>query len=199
MKIAIILKAPKLDVPVCESHVIYADGAYAYREGVGDKVVLAVVGDFDSLSTPPKNENNIILNEEKNFTDGERAVRFAKEYGAEEVVIYGANGGKLEHVLGNVALLKIASDIGLKAQIKDARSITRLIDGKVELKIKTGAKLSLIPYGGNAKFVSSRVLYYKLDGLTLTPADTVGISNYAVAENVEIEIKKGQALMIYEY
>ena len=198
MKVAIILKSPSFDDNVTEDNVIYADGGYKYKDKLGKKQVVAVVGDFDSLSAPPKSETVITLNTEKNFTDGERAVHLAKEEGFEEVVIYGAFGGKIEHVLGNIALLKIAKNIGLKAYIKDGENITRLISGTQTLLVKENSTLSLIPYGGNCEFIKSEGLYYPLDNLTLTPADTRGISNVAMKNNVVISIKEGETLVIYQ-
>lgn len=198
MQVAVILKAPYFDCEVQEQNVIYADGGYKFADKVGEKNVLAVVGDFDSLESVPKNEKLISLEVEKNFTDGERAVRLAKECGATNIVIYGAYGGKIEHVLGNIALLKIAKDIGLDATIKDANGYTRLIDGKTKLNVKKDSTLSLIPYGGACEFIKSENLYYPLDNLTLTPSDTRGISNVAAANQVYIEIKQGLALVIYK-
>ena len=198
MQVAIILKAPNLDCVVQEQNVIYADGAYKFADRIGEKNVLAVVGDFDSIESVPKNEKILSLEVEKNFTDGERAVRLAKECGATNIVIYGAYGGKIEHILGNIALLKIAKDIGLDATIKDANGYTRLIDGKTKLNVKKDSTLSLIPYGGACEFIKSENLYYPLDNLTLTPSDTRGISNVATANQVYIEIKQGLALVIYK-
>ena len=136
MKVAVILKAPSLSVEVTEQNVIYADAAYKFKNQIGDKNVLAVVGDFDSLKAAPKNENVISLQVEKDFTDGERAIRYAKEVGATEAVIYGAYGGMMEHVLGNIALLNIAKNLGLKAVIKDENGYTELIDCKWQNNLK---------------------------------------------------------------
>ncbi|MBR2498357.1 MAG: thiamine diphosphokinase [Clostridia bacterium] len=197
MQIAIILKAPSIDCVVKEENVIFADGAYRFLAQLGNKKVLAVVGDFDSLGRTPKGENIVSLEVEKNFTDGERAVRLAKEYGADEITIYGAYGGKIEHILGNIALLKIAKDLNLSATIKDENGCTKLISEKTTLNVKKDSVLSLIPYGGNCEFIKSENLYYPLDNLVLTPSDTRGISNVAQDENVVIEIKSGLALAIY--
>ena len=198
MKVAIILKAPELNSTVIEDNVIYADAGYNFADKIGKKNVVGVVGDFDSLGSAPGGEKIIGLEVEKNFTDGERAVRYAKEVGADEIVIYGAYGGKIEHILGNIALLKIAESIGVKAVIKDGATVTRLISGKVTLNAKKGGTLSLIPYGGDCRFKSSEGLYYPLDGLTLTPCDTRGISNVIENEKITIEIISGEALVVYE-
>lgn len=198
MKVALILKAPALNVEVTEDNVIFADAGYKFKEQIGEKNVLAVVGDFDSLKTVPENEKNVPLQVEKNFTDGERAVHYAKEIGATEIVIYGAYGGRTEHVLGNIALLKIAKNIGLNAVIKDENGLTELIDGVWEKRLKTGSLLSLIPFGGNCTFVNSKGLYYPLATLTLTNADTRGISNVVNDSTVVIEVLHGQSLVFYE-
>lgn len=199
MAVAIILKAPEFNDTVTEKKVIYADAAYRFADRLNGKIVLGVVGDFDSLKYVPQEEKIVLLDEEKNFTDGERAVLYAKECGEKEIVIYGAYGGKIEHVLGNIALLKIAKANGLKAQIKFKDCITELLfEGKHRFVVKEKSKVSLIPYGGNCVFGRSKGLYYPLDGLTLTPADTRGISNVAVSSEIALEILKGETLVIYE-
>lgn len=199
MKVAIILKAPQMDFSVKEENVIYADAGYKYAGIIGKKNVLGVVGDFDSLGKAPKDQKIIELEVEKNFTDGERAVRYAKECGATEIVIYGAYGGKIEHVLGNIALLKIAKSLGLKAQIKDGGNYTELFSGKRVFAVQKGGVVSLIPYGGNCTVKESKGLYYPLENLTLTPCDTRGISNVATQEQVELNAVSGECLIVYKY
>lgn len=198
MQAAIILKAPNLNCEVTENNVIYADGAYNFSKKIGQKNVLAVVGDFDSLGCAPQNENVISLEVEKNFTDGERAVRYAVEKGFKELTIYGAYGGKIEHILGNIALLKIALNLGAKAKIKDGEFTTELIYSSTKLNVKKGGTLSIIPYGGSCVFKNSKGLYYPLKELTLTPCDTRGISNVSTEDIVELEVVSGEALVIYQ-
>lgn len=197
MRTAILLNAPKMDDDITESDVIVADGGYRFKDKLKDKNIVAVVGDFDSLGYEPEEKNVIKLSPEKNLTDGERAVILAKEKGYTEIVIYGAYGGKIEHILGNIALLKIAKNLGMSAEIKDGDFTTELISGRWQGKVKKGGSLSLIPYGGDCVFNFSHGLYYTLDNLTLTNGDTRGISNVATAENVKIDIKSGESLVIF--
>ena len=200
MAVAIILKTPEIIEKVSEQKVIYADAAYKFADRLKDKTVLGVVGDFDSLGFEPQGEKIVRLEVEKNFTDGERAVFYAKECGEREIVLYGANGGRLEHILGNNALLKIAQKIGLKAQLKTDGNFAELVGkGKRGLQAKKGGRVSFIPFGGECSFVKSEGLYYPLDNLTLTPADTRGISNVAVNGKISFEISDGESVIIYEY
>lgn len=198
MEIAVILKAPYLNEKVIEDKVIYADAGYKFADVIGKKEVLAVVGDFDSLTVPPKDETIISLHVEKDFTDGERAIRQAVKVGADKIVIYGAYGGNIDHILGNIALLKIAKELGVLAVIKDDGKNTELISNKTEIVVKKGGVVSIIPYGGDCAFNGSKNLYYPLDGITLTTKDTRGISNKALDENITVDIKSGEALIIYE-
>ena len=196
MKVAIILKSPDFCDKVDESDVIYADGAYKHKDIIGKKNVLAVVGDFDSLKAAPTGENVIELNPEKNFTDGERAVRYAKEVGADEIIIYGATDGKIDHVLGNIFLLKIAEEIGLKAKIKGEGFTVRLICGKNEFIVNRGKVVSIIPFGDYCVVTDSAGLYYPLNNLTLTNGQTLGLSNKAVSEKISLDVIKGKALIV---
>ena len=199
MAVAIILKSPELNDTVTESKVIYADAAYKFSDRLKGKTVLGVVGDFDSLGRIPDKEKVVLLDEEKNFTDGERAVFYAAECGETEIVIYVAFGGKIEHILGNIALLKIAKDLGLKAAIRsEGRFLELLGSGEYRFGVKGKSKVSLIPYGGNCVFGTSRGLYYPLDGLTLTAADTRGISNVAESSEISLNILSGETLIVYE-
>ena len=198
MKVAIVLNSPNPIKKVVENDVIYTDGGYKNRKYLKGKNTLALVGDFDTLEKIPKGVNIVKLDRIKDFTDGEKAVRYAKEIGAESVTIYGATGGKTEHVLGNIALLKIAKNICLPARIIDGSNAVELLgEGRYEFKTEKDKKVSFIPYGGECEFMFSFGLYYPLEGIKLTAADTLGISNVALSENFSVEIKSGEALIIY--
>lgn len=197
MEIAIVLNSPTPIKNVEEKAVIYADRGYVNKKYLKDKITLGVVGDFDTLGAPPEGENLILLDKEKNFTDGERAVLFAKESGADKVSIYGADGGKIDHVLGNIFLLKSAAKLNLKAEIRGENYKMTLIGAGENIFVsQKGATVSVIPFGGSTEFVKSEGLYYPLDNLTIAPDCTRGISNVAANDKFKIKIKRGEALLI---
>lgn len=198
MKVGIILKSPLELGKVEEDLVIFADAGFKFKEQLKDKKVLAVVGDFDSLGKAPNGEKIVALQKEKNFTDGEFALRYAVENGATDISIYGAFGGKIEHVLGNITLLAIAKALKVNAKLVSEKTVVKLIDKTTKITVEKGATISLIPYGGDCSFAKSFGLYYPLNDLTLTPFDTRGISNLAIEEKIEICISNGTALLIYD-
>ncbi len=196
MKIAIILNAPSLNATVKENDVIFVDGAYRFKEQLNNKNVLGVVGDFDTLGFIPETETVVRLNPEKDFTDGERAIKFALELNAESVTVYGAFGGRIEHVLGNIALLKFATDNGLNAEILDENVSVRLVRGIYTDTALIGKSVSILPFGDSCTVDNSFGLYYPLNNLTLYNGKTVGISNKTVSETFGFNVKKGLALVI---
>lgn len=196
MKTAIVLNSPEPVKNVKEENVIYADAGYKHKAFLGDKKTLAVVGDFDTLGEQPYNEPIVGLEKEKDYTDGERAVRYAKEKGAEEIVIYGAFGGKPEHILGNIALLAVAEKIGLKASLRGDNYTVFLVCGERSFCVRQKTSVSLIPYTDECTVTDSRGLYYPLENLVLTKSDTRGISNVATEKEFSIKVCRGKVLAI---
>ena len=196
MTVAIILNSPDPIANVAENDVIYADAGYKNKPLLTDKNTLAVVGDFDTLGVVPEKENVVHLDVEKDFTDGEIAVRCAKEHGATELTVYGAFGGKPEHILGNITLLAIAGEIGLEAKIKGDNYSVYLVSGAREFKTQKGVSVSLIPYTDECVVTDSRGLYYPLKNLPLTKYETLGISNKTTENGFYINVIKGKVLAI---
>ena len=64
-----------------------------------------------------------MLNPEKDDTDTEYAIREAIRRGAMEIVVIGATGTRIDHVLGNISLL----GIGLEEQITSAWSMNIMV------------------------------------------------------------------------
>ena len=95
------------------------------------------VGDFDSVDPqvlarfqqrgPIRFERH---RPEKNETDTELAFTIAEETGVTDIVLMGATGTRLDHVLSNIHLLKAAMDRGLSCQVLDRYNRIRLVQGR---------------------------------------------------------------------
>lgn len=193
MVFALVLNAPTLDVEIQEKLIIAADGGYRHVE---NKPIYAVIGDFDTLGYIPKNVLTVTHPTDKDQTDGELSLDFIKNEGGKKVTIYGALGGKIEHVLGNVNLLAYANEIGLDAKIIDKNNEIYFVRDTLTIETLIGNNLSLFPFGGEVEFESSTGLKYPLDNLKILPHSSLGISNEVTVGKVEIKVKKGSAIAV---
>ena len=193
MDFALVLNAPTLSVDIKEDFIVAADGGYRH---VKDKEVFAVIGDFDTLGYLPYGTKTVIHPVDKDKTDGELALDFIKENGGSSVTIYGATGGKIEHILGNIGLLAYADEIGLYAKIIEDRAEIYFARNELEILDRENYRLSIIPYGGEVKFEESKGLKYSLNGLKILPYSSLGISNEITVGKGFIKVKKGACIVI---
>ena len=138
------------------------------------------------------------LNPEKDDTDTEFAIRESIRRGADSITIIGGTGTRLDHVLGNISLLGIGLEEGVRMELLDAHNRICMIDHSVTLKKKEqyGNYLSLIPYNGNVTGVTLKGLKYPLHDYTMGGFNSLGISNEIVDDEASIELTSGQLLVI---
>lgn len=163
-----------------------------------------IVGDFDSV------EPSIIeyyrttdipirqFNPVKDASDTEIAVRFALELGAEEIWLLGATGTRLDHVMANMQVLKIAHDAGVKAYIVDVCNRISLAEKEIYLSKKEafGDYFSIFPFGGIVEDVSIEGAKYPLEHYRLCPYDSRCVSNELAEETVKITFPQGMILLM---
>lgn len=191
--VALVLNAPEIKSEITETVIVAADGGFRH---VADKKIAALIGDFDTLECVPDNVKIVRFPVEKNSTDGELALDYVKSIGAEKVVIYGAFGGKIEHVVGNLNLLAYADSLGMSAEIRDGDTRAFFTRGILSFDCRTGDSVSVFPFGGNALVAHSESLYYPLENLLLECEKSRGISNRATSENVLLEVARGAVTVI---
>lgn len=164
-----------------------------------------IIGDFDSADKKilaffqqNKEIDFCTLNPEKDDTDTEFAIRESIQRGADSITIIGGTGTRLDHVLGNISLLGIGLEEGVRMELLDAHNRICMIDHSVTLKKKEqyGNYLSLIPYNGNVTGVTLKGLKYPLHDYTMGGFNSLGISNEIVDDEASIELTSGQLLVI---
>lgn len=164
-----------------------------------------IIGDFDSADKKilaffqqNKEIDFCTLNPEKDDTDTEFATRESIRRGADSITIIGGTGTRLDHVLGNISLLGIGLEEGVRMELLDAHNRICMIDHSVTLKKKEqyGNYLSLIPYNGNVTGVTLKGLKYPLHDYTMGGFNSLGISNEIVDDEASIELTSGQLLVI---
>ncbi len=163
-----------------------------------------IIGDFDSASEESiqqykYNTNTIVLNPQKDYTDTHTAVLKAIELGAKNITILGATGTRLDHVMGNFALLKLCLQNNVNAIILDDNNRIRMIDKQLSIKKSEqyGKYVSCIPYSDRVTGVTLKGFIYMLNNATMINAETLGVSNEIREEEGHISIKSGY-LMVME-
>ncbi len=164
-----------------------------------------IVGDFDSIAPEViayyKERTKIPIREfnpVKDASDTEIAVRFSIELGAKEIWLLGATGTRLDHVMANIQVLKIAHDAGVKAYIADQHNRISLIEKYVLLQKKEafGKYFSLFTLGSKVDGLNIEGAKYPLKDYTLFPDNSRCVSNEFLENEVKISFSEGIAILM---
>lgn len=161
-----------------------------------------IVGDFDSINkrifTKYVDSKNKIERYpvEKDSTDTELAINRAIDAGASEIILLGCTGNRIDHLLGNIGMLKQCLEKGVLAQIIDENNIVFLINHTIKIKGKPGDIFSIQSYGLSVENVSLIGSKYKLKNYTLNAYDPLTISNEFQDEDLIISFEKGLILVL---
>lgn len=184
-----------------EEKIICCDGGIRHALELGITPDF-IIGDLDSAKGEQidifKQKNVMFLKfpRKKDKTDMEIGIEFAISEGATEIVIFGALGGRFDHALANVGLLKVAVDKGIKAYIIDEKNIIALTDSSIEIQGRTGDLVSLLPLTTNVTGVCTENLEYKLENAVLNVGSSYGVSNVMTEDTAYVEISDGLLFVI---
>lgn len=159
-----------------------------------------LVADFDSMKDDPLFANTVRLNVRKDFTDVAYAVDIGFEKGCTNFVIYGGAGGKLDHSLANVQLCQdILRRGGSAVFYGDEESFT-VINASYSFEKRDAGRLSVFSVSGKCSGVTIRGASYEAEDITLyrNQSPTLGVSNAFVGNEVDISVRDGELLIIWE-
>ena len=189
-------------LPRKDDYIICADGGTHHALAL-DLQPNLVIGDMDSLKKGQWQKLQKagipieLYPHDKSETDLELAILRAMELEPKEILVVAALGGRLDHTLGNLALL---SDIRLSAVN------TRFDDGveeiffcreQVEVRGRSGDIVSLIPWGGPVQGIQTQRLRWSLNREILYPQKTRGISNEMLSDTASISVESGLLLIVH--
>lgn len=175
---------------------------FLYRHGI---LPSYIVGDFDSLpeeiAAYYKERGDVPIREYnpvKDASDTEIAVRLCMTLGCGSITILGATGGRIDHLWANVQTLMIPFKGGVEAQILDPQNRIRLIGGETRLKKceAYGPYFSVFPLGGTVYGFCIRGARYPLRDHTLTPYDSLCVSNEIEEEEAVIDFLGGVVILM---
>ncbi|MEO8251155.1 MAG: thiamine diphosphokinase [Chloroflexota bacterium] len=184
--------------------VIAADSGAAWLQECGRSPDV-LIGDLDSID-PVLLERLVAEGvtierhpADKDASDAELAVGRAVEAGADEVVILGALGGKrVDHELANLLLLVDPAWRGRLIRIVRGETSVRALRGGevIGLEGAEGDLVTLLSVGGDAVGVRTDRLRFPLDGETLAPGRSRGLSNLIESPPASVSLERGTLLVI---
>ncbi len=186
------------------NYVVCADAGmkFCYDEGIVPDLIL---GDFDSVDEESYEYFKAVCPERmerfpthKDETDTELALLRAIEAGADAITMIGATGTRLDHVMGNIQMLKLALDRHVPCQIVDAHNRIRMVQGEAVLKKadQFGKYVSLLPFTPEVTGITLKGFAYEVEDFTLVSGIARGVSNELEAETATITCKDGILLVI---
>ena len=164
-----------------------------------------IVGDFDSVDpaviTFYKDETQVPIREfnpVKDASDTEIALKLAIELGAGQVWIIGGTGTRLDHVMANMQMMKFALDAGVKAYILDKHNRISLVEREIVLNKADayGLYFSVFPLGGCVEQFCIEGAKYPLKNHTLSPYNSLCVSNQFLEEQVRIKFSEGIIILM---
>jgi thiamine pyrophosphokinase len=178
---------------------IAADGGAKYFFDIG-LTPQVIIGDMDSIDSDMWKSKSgieyIRYPADKDKSDAELAVEYALEHGYEQVILVAATGGRLDHILGNIALVagypgRVAILDGISTLIAVDKSEKCVLHGRI------GAIVSLMPYSTAPLKVRTNGLKYPLQDECLISA-THGLSNELSQTEACICVSDGILLVYIE-
>jgi len=157
-----------------------------------------IVGDFDSADKElieffkSMNIPTTEFPSHKDETDMELGAEAAVRMGADELILIGGIGSRMDHTMGNCNLIVRLYKEGIKALLVNEKNRIMVTDSKIELYGKKGDLVSVFPVGMKAEGVSTENLEYPLENATLAmDIRLIAVSNVMLEEKASVEVKNG--------
>lgn len=181
------------------SFIIAADRGYACAASLGLTPDI-VIGDFDSAPAPDL--PFIRLPREKDETDTEAACALAFARGYRRITICGGLGGRLDHTMGNLGILRKGLEEGASLSLLDGGNYVRMLPSG-------SYAVSMAPFGMNLPYlglisferktvgITLENVKYPLNDFTLYNDTSRGVSNEIISSPARLSFKEGILLVIH--
>jgi thiamine pyrophosphokinase len=170
-----------------------------------DVVPHAIVGDLDSLGRERAREYEargvtvVPYPPEKDESDLELAIAYARRLKADDIVLLGILGGRrFDHEVANTLLIAGEAYRGLRLRAIRGDVTVRAVHGGEQLQLAgaAGDLVTLLAAGGDARGVRTQRLRYPLAGETLSFGAARGLSNVVMSGGATVACDRGVLLVI---
>lgn len=182
-------------IPTENDYIICADGGLDYAEKYGVAPDLAV-GDFDSCISKNIQVDYIKLPREKDETDTLYAVNIGFNKGFTEFRLYGMLGGRIDHTLANLQLLKYIKDKGGNAcLVGDDYDVYLIKNESISLSGEKGKYVSVFSNSAQSNGVAIKNLKYEVYDFMLSDGYPVGVSNEFTDNCATVSVEEGELII----
>jgi len=184
-----------------DSLIIVCDGGVRHLQKIGIKPDV-IIGDMDSIepaqltSYSAQSVQIIKYPANKNFTDTELALNYALNLKPTAIYIWGALGGRLDHSLANVLLLRKGQKAGIKTYLIDEYCEAFILDQEAAFSSAEGQTVSVIALTPQVEGLSLSGFVYPLKDAVLTMGESLGVSNIINEAHAKISVRVGNLLVI---
>lgn len=157
--------------------IICADSGYKHAKRL-NIVPDVILGDNDSyLNKYPDDIKNLVYPPEKDFTDTNIAIDYAIKHNAEEILIIGGLGGRIDHEFSHFCLMNYALDKGVKLKLINDTNEIWMEKNSFTLKKSKRKYVSFFPYAGDVLNFSIKGLKYETANMHMVPNRVQASSN----------------------
>lgn len=177
---------------------IAADGGayHAQKLGLSPEII---IGDLDSYKVTGNETASVIHDKDQETNDLEKALSCALERSANDVIVFGATGKRLDHTLKNLSVLLQFDRKFDSIVLMDDYAVMKIIQSPFKGMFEPGTVLSLFPLSGKVEGITTKGMKYPLKNEDLENGIRDGSSNEAIEKTVEIEFKKGDLLLLMNH
>ena len=175
--------------------VIAADSGYL---NLGTVKPDAVVGDFDSLGFVPEGTRVVRHPARKDDTDMMLSVKLGLAEGFRKFIIYGGLGGRLDHTIANIHVLKYLLEHGARGCLAgESENLILVENGEAAFCADASGAVSVFSYGQTARGVTLEGLSYGLKDAVLTYGCPLGVSNAFTGAASRMSVLDGCLIVIW--
>lgn len=183
-----------------DRYIVVADGGIKNLIGT-DIIPDEVLGDFDSIDEEGKSfieKNNIKIEKypsRKDFTDTELCLEVLLKKGADDIIILGATGTRLDHMFSSMFLLERLKKESVAGKFTDDYNEVSFISNEtVKVKKNKYKYLSIVPVSKEV-CLTLKGTEYEVENLKFNRFTTIAVSNEVKDEVAKIEID-GEGFLI---
>lgn len=186
--------AKKVDLIICAD----SGAEHVFSQGLVPDVL---IGDMDSITSETLDKcrtKGVVIKKypkEKDMTDGQLAILYAKKKNIKIINIVCAEGS-FDHYMGNIYLLIYAKSLSIKARLITNDTIIYAVDDNINILGNINDRVSIIPANSDIIIKETCGLYYEVKKpLSVKFGDTIGLGNHMTNNSATIRIEKGTAFV----